>query len=129
MTNSCITDTPFHYIQHKEVESTGRIRNQGQANAGVISISISANQIKAISQISKSVVVVSRALYTLTMISDCSVVVLLTPHSTRYIQHKEEVESIVSQEVFVTHCLVPSQCAGEETATSQSSSPDQQAGH
>ena len=48
---------------------TGRIRNQGQANAGSISISISANQIKAISQIIQSVVVVSQALYTSTLIS------------------------------------------------------------
>ena len=38
---------------------TGRIRKQGRANAGSISISISTNQIKAISQISQSVVIVS----------------------------------------------------------------------
>ena len=59
---------------------TGRIRNQGQANVGLISILISANQIKAISQISQSVVVVSRSLYTLTLISDslCMLTLVLT---------------------------------------------------
>ena len=54
------------------------------------------------------------------------IVVLLTLHSTRYIQHKEEEGE---EYCLVTHCLVLSKCAGEETATSPSSSPDQQAGH
>ena len=49
---------------------TERIKNQGQANAGLISILISANQIKAISQISQSVVILRQALYTSTLISD-----------------------------------------------------------
>ena len=55
VTSTLFPDSPCR----ESISSTERIKNQGWANAGLISISISTNQIKAISHISQLVVIIS----------------------------------------------------------------------